>query len=98
MLKGMPLGAMKNFPYTLYEAELQVGDTVLLISDGLPEQKNSFGEMFDYSRVQKTFIEVGDHTPDEIIKHLTRAGENWMNGTQQEDDITMLVIKQGALV
>ncbi|MBM2842109.1 MAG: Serine phosphatase RsbU, regulator of sigma subunit, partial [Bacteroidetes bacterium] len=94
MLKGMPLGAMKNFPYTLYEAELQVGDTVLLVSDGLPEQKNSVGEMFDYARVQRTFGEVGDHTPDEIIKHLTSAGENWMNGAQQDDDITMLVIKQ----
>ncbi|MBM2841008.1 MAG: signal transduction histidine kinase, partial [Bacteroidetes bacterium] len=91
MLRGMPLGAMKNFPYTLYEAELQVGDTVLLVSDGLPEQKNSVGEMFDYSRVQRTFGEVGDSTPDEIIKHLTDAGENWMNGAQQDDDITMLV-------
>jgi len=98
MLKGMPLGAMKNFPYTLYEAELQVGDTVLLISDGLPEQKNSVGEMFDYARVQRTFGEVGDSTPDEIIEHITRAGESWMNGAQQDDDITMLVIKQGALV
>ena len=98
MLKGMPLGAMKNFPYTLYEAELQVGDTVLLISDGLPEQKNLVGEMFDYARVQRTFGEVGDYTPDEIIKHLTHAGESWMNGAQQDDDITMLVIKQGGSV
>jgi serine phosphatase RsbU (regulator of sigma subunit)/streptogramin lyase len=94
MLKGMPLGAMKNFPYTLHETELKNGDTILLLSDGLPEQKNVQGEMFDYSRVQEAFGEVGDNTPDAIIKHLVSAGENWMNGAQQDDDITMLVIKQ----
>jgi serine phosphatase RsbU (regulator of sigma subunit) len=47
MLKGMPLGAMKNFPYTLHETELKSGDTILLLSDGLPEQKNVQGAMFD---------------------------------------------------
>jgi serine phosphatase RsbU (regulator of sigma subunit) len=54
-LKGMPLGAMKNFPYALHETELESGDTLLLLSDGLPEQKNSAGEMFDYARVQSSF-------------------------------------------
>ena len=93
MLKGMPLGAMKNFPYTLHEAELQVGDTVLLLSDGLPEQKNASGEMFDYSRVQQIFGEVGSNTPDEIIRHLVSEGESWMNGVQQDDDITVLVMR-----
>ncbi len=96
MLKGMPLGAMKNFPYTLHEAELQIGDTVLLVTDGLPEQKNLAGEMFDYSRVQKAFGEVGDSTPDQIIRHLMSHGESWMNGAQQDDDITMLVIRHKA--
>ncbi|HCV44311.1 MAG TPA: hypothetical protein DGH68_12555, partial [Bacteroidetes bacterium] len=94
MLKGMPLGAMKNFPYTLHETELKSGDTILLLSDGLPEQKNVQGEMFDYGRVQKTFAEVGGNTPDDIIKHLVSSGDSWMNGVQQDDDITMLVIKQ----
>ncbi len=93
MLKGMPLGAMKNFPYALHETELKSGDTILLISDGLPEQKNDQGEMFDYSRVQQTFAEIGYGTPEDIIKHLVDAGESWMKGAQQEDDITMLVIK-----
>jgi ligand-binding sensor domain-containing protein/serine phosphatase RsbU (regulator of sigma subunit) len=94
MLKGMPLGAMKKFPYTLHEAELEGGDTILLLSDGLPEQKNFAGEMFDYSRVQEAFAQVGASTPDDIIKHLVSAGEAWMDGEPQGDDITMLVLKQ----
>ena len=94
LLKGMPLGAMKNFPYTLHETELQRGDTILLLTDGLPEQKNSAGEMFDYAKVQTMFAEVGASKPDDVIAHLMNAGESWMSGAVQDDDITMLVIKK----
>ena len=94
LLKGMPLGAMKNFPYALHEAELQQGDTLLLLTDGLPEQKNADEEMFDYVRVQNAFAEVGAQMPDEIIAHLARMGESWMGRAVQDDDITMMVIKK----
>jgi ligand-binding sensor domain-containing protein/serine phosphatase RsbU (regulator of sigma subunit) len=94
LLKGMPLGAMKNFPYALFESELQIGDTLLLLTDGLPEQKNTRDEMFDYARVQSAFADVATRPPEEIIAHLTQAGESWMAGAVQDDDITMLVIRK----
>jgi ligand-binding sensor domain-containing protein/serine phosphatase RsbU (regulator of sigma subunit) len=92
-LKGMPLGAMKKFPYVLHETSLESGDTLLLLSDGLPEQKNGAGEMFDYARVQAAFLEVATKPPDEIIAALVAEGESWMKGAVQEDDISMLVLK-----
>ena len=93
LLKGMPLGAMKNFPYLLHEASLERGDTLLLMTDGLPEQKNAAEEMFDYERVQKAFAEVATRTPDEIIDHLAQAGEAWMGGAVQDDDVTLMVVR-----
>jgi phosphoserine phosphatase RsbU/P len=84
---------MKNFPYNLHETQLEEGDTLLLLSDGLPEQKNSSGEMFDYARVQASFLEVASQTPDAIIAALVAEGESWMKGAVQEDDITMMVLK-----
>jgi len=93
LLKGMPLGAMKNFPYLLHEASLERGDTLLLMTDGLPEQKNAAEEMFDYERVQKVFAEVATRTPDEIIDHLAQAGEAWMGGAVQDDDVTLMVVR-----
>ena len=93
LLKGMPLGAMKNFPYSLHEMKLERGDTLLLLSDGLAEQKNARDEMFDYARIQSAFAEVGSRMPDDIIAHLVKAGESWMHGAIQDDDITLLVVK-----
>jgi len=93
LLKGMPLGAMKNFPYVVYEEELQPGDTVLLLSDGLPEQKNAAGEMFDYARVQDVLKEAASGSPETIIAHIWRTAEQWMHGAVQEDDITLLALR-----
>ena len=94
LLKGMPLGAMKNFPYLLHETEMHPGDTLLLLTDGLPEQKNAQEEMFDYARVEQVFREHVAEAPDEIIARLVREGESWMGETLQEDDITLMVIRR----
>jgi len=94
LLKGMPLGAMKNFPYLLHEADLAQGDAVLLLTDGLPEQKDAGGEMFDYARVQSTFAEVGTQSTQDIISRFVKEADGWMKGGSPDDDITLLVIKR----
>ncbi len=94
LLKGMPLGAMKNFPYALHEEDLRPGDAVLLLTDGLPEQKDASGEMFDYARVQSALAEVGGGSTDEILGRLVHDAEGWLKGASPDDDITMLVIKR----
>ena len=92
-MKGMPLGAMKNFPYAVHNTELQQGDTLVLLTDGLPEQKNGSGEMFDYSRVKSALTASGALPPKDIIDTLVRAGDSWMAGISQDDDITIMAIK-----
>jgi ligand-binding sensor domain-containing protein/serine phosphatase RsbU (regulator of sigma subunit) len=94
LLKGMPLGAMKNFPYTVHQTDLNPGDTLLLLTDGLPEQKNPRGEMFDYARIQSAITAGQGLGPDELVNALVQEGEQWMGGSLQEDDITILAIRR----
>ena len=93
IIKGMPLGAMRNASYNTVEMEIKSGDTILLLTDGLPEQMNPAEEMFDYSRVKKHFNEIIENSPNTIIEKLVEAGDSWMNGRVQDDDITFVVIK-----
>jgi sigma-B regulation protein RsbU (phosphoserine phosphatase) len=95
-LRGMPLGAMKNAPYGLHELTMEPGDTLLLLTDGLPEQKNTAGEMFNYERVIETLTAVFPARPQVVIEQLVRAGEAWMDGIALDDDITLLVIQKKA--
>lgn len=93
IIQGMPLGAMRNAMYKIAEKEIKTGDTILLITDGLPEQMNSNEEMFDYSRVKSHFSEIVENSPNKIIEKLVEAGDSWMNGRVQDDDITFVVIR-----
>ncbi len=93
VIQGMPLGAMRNFPYKVIEKEINSGDIILLLTDGLPEQMNLDEEMFDYSRVKSNFHSVASNHPEEIINHLVVAGDDWMNGRIQDDDISFVVIR-----
>ena len=93
LIQGMPLGAMRKFSYGIVEKELKSGDTLLLLTDGLPEQMNSKDDMFDYPRVKNYFNQIADSSPEEIINNLVNKADDWMNGTPQADDITFIVIK-----
>ena len=92
-IPGIPLGAIRNAEYTTTEKELKSGDTILLLSDGLPELMNHKEEMFDYPRVQEHFLANIDNSPDTIIEKLVAAGDKWMDGRNQDDDITLVIIR-----
>jgi ligand-binding sensor domain-containing protein/serine phosphatase RsbU (regulator of sigma subunit) len=95
-LKGMPLGAMRDAFYSIHEMAMEKGDTLLFLTDGLPELRNDSGEMFDYTRVHQAFAASIPAHPDQIIQNLVAAGDSWMHGAAQDDDITLLVIQKSA--
>jgi len=92
-MKGMPLGAMNDFPYSLKESHLEKGDTVLLLTDGLPELKNESNEMYGYDKTKTEFHSVGEKEPEEIVDHLKNSASQWVNGKEPDDDVTFVVIK-----
>jgi serine phosphatase RsbU (regulator of sigma subunit) len=93
MLKGMPLGALKNFPYEIIKTEISTGDTFLLLSDGLPELKNKSNNQYGYERVRESFGRTAEKQPEEIITYLKNEDSQWINDKEPDDDITFVVIK-----
>jgi len=93
ILKGMPLGAVRDFPYQIKTTELKSGDTLLLLSDGLPELFDSEKEMFGYDRVTTEYEKVASNNANEIIEHLKNVGTEWLKGNDPDDDVTFVVIK-----
>ena len=93
LLEGMPLGGFIGAERQEMSYELQSGDTILLMSDGLPEMLNPENEMLDYPKTKELFEEVADQSPKAIIDHLFKAGTLWADGEPQADDVTLVVIK-----
>jgi len=92
-IKGMPLGAVDKFPYSIRETELAAGDTLLLMSDGFPELFNEEKELFGYDRVQTEFHKVADRSPEQIIDRLKSSASDWAGDSDPNDDVTFVVIK-----
>ena len=92
-IPGMPLGYTTQFTYEEREVQLYSGDVVLLMSDGLIEQRNVEGEMLGFSRPQEFFRQVVDQPPDIICQHMAQKGEEWAAGRPQGDDITFIAFR-----
>ena len=93
LFKAMPLGTMEKFPYELKDTTLKAGDTILLMSDGLPELENAEGKMYGYKKIRNGFEDVAEKSPEDIISYLKNEGADWVNNADPDDDVTFVVIK-----
>ncbi len=93
LLSGMPLGAMMNYQYKIEKRKLMSGDVIFLLSDGLPELHNHKKHMYGYDRVKTELIKVGKKSPQKIVEHFEQSANEWLNGYEQDDDVTFVVIK-----
>ena len=91
-LAGMPLGGLA-FDYEEQRLDVEPGDTLLLMTDGLPELADAEGEPLGYPRVRSLFAELGHLPPAEIIAGLTRAAESWGGDQPPRDDVTLVAIR-----
>jgi hypothetical protein len=92
-LKGVPLGSPLRHPHESRILSLEPGDTLLLMSDGLPELRNLGGEELGYDRLSKVFREIGGQTPERIIEILHNTSREWRTKRSLHDDITCIVMK-----
>lgn len=92
-IKGMPLGAVDSFPYETIATELDYEDTVLLMTDGLPELFNKENESFGYERIKEILKQNAGCTVSEIVRNLFEAGESWRADHKQNDDITLAAFR-----
>ncbi len=91
-LKAPPLGALKSFDYRYDYINAEPGDTVLLLTDGLPELFNREKKMFGYDCVGECLKEVGTKGSEEIVSHLNKKADEWLNYKPRDDDMTFVVI------
>jgi len=90
-LRGLPPGM---FSTTEYETiQLQRGDSVIFLSDGVREPQNCAGDFFGMERVQEVCESLREKTPEEILGQLTEAVASYSCGRAQPDDRRAAVLR-----
>lgn len=93
VLKGLPLGGSANYPYKTKTLELEEGDILLMMSDGLSELFNPEREILGMKRIEEVLLNSADYSSSDIIQQLQQLAETWSAGEDAHDDITLMVLK-----
>jgi len=91
---GFPLGtsaALLHYPEETLE--LQHGDLLVLMSDGVIEAINEFGEMFGFERVKETIIAGPHSSAEHMLEHLKRHIAYFVGAMEPHDDLTIIVVQ-----
>lgn len=94
MNNGLPLGGLKDEEFPLDSRNFETGDVLVQISDGLPEAPNKNGDLFDYEKLKNLILASVQLPADEIINKLVNSVDEWMEGQNNQDDITLVVTKK----
>jgi sigma-B regulation protein RsbU (phosphoserine phosphatase) len=74
--------------------ELEPGDLLALVSDGIYECENARGEQFGAERVRRLIAERHEAPMAELAVELLRAVQEFAGGAAQADDMTMVLVKR----
>ena len=91
---GMALGVSIDFKHEEYSQFGWESETVIVIgTDGVSEARNSAGEQFGTDRMKEIILSHASEPAAYIQSALIQASQNFRDGTPQEDDMTLLVVK-----
>ncbi|RNC85446.1 MAG: hypothetical protein ED557_01330 [Balneola sp.] len=93
LLKAMPLGSSIDFPYKSLDVELETGDVFVLFSDGLMELFNRKREQLGMDRIKQRLSEISSQSSESILKELIALRDHWKGKVNQEDDVTIVILK-----
>jgi serine phosphatase RsbU (regulator of sigma subunit) len=94
LLEGLPLGSFKGETFSLVDFEFKQGDSLVFISDGLPEATNHTEHMLGYQAVQDCVEANGHQNANDQKQALLDLGSAWLGDLRNQDDITIVVVKK----
>ena len=90
---GFVIGGMPGMKYKDYELQLEPGAKLFLYTDGVTEATDNNNEMFGTDRLVEALNAACDTEPEEILPNVRGAIDDFVNGAEQFDDITMLCME-----
>ena len=94
MIGGLPLGSIKDETFVLENFGFETGDSLVFISDGLPEATNRSDEMLGYEAVYDCVRTNGEQGAEAQKQALLDLGSSWLGDIRNQDDITIVVVKK----
>ncbi len=90
---GLVVGGMEGLKYEEYEIQMEPGSKLFVYTDGIPEAADADNEMFGTERMLKALNEERNNSPEQIITGVRNSVAEFVNDTEQFDDMTMMCLE-----
>lgn len=90
--RNLPIAAMPDWEFMAQETVLSPGDMLFLYTDGLDEAEDACHQMFGKQRIKEHLQTMPRH-PGTVIERMKQAVSNFVDGSEQSDDLTMLALQ-----
>ena len=87
------VGAMEGMRFREHEFELKPGDSLFIYTDGVAEATNADNELFGSDRMLKALNKEPDAMPEQLLANVRDGIQEFVQGAEQFDDITMMSLK-----
>ncbi len=91
---GYPVGMLPDVEYDLKVTNIEIGEKLLLYSDGISECKNDAREEYGEGRILELVAGESAGPIDHLTALLEKDLRQWRGDKQYDDDISLLVIER----
>ncbi len=92
-VKGVAVGFLDSYKYKLGKLKMEKGDILFYYTDGISEAEDIQKNRFGVDRIKELMLENKEKGVEEIKGEVLKRVNEFMNGNEQVDDITFVVIK-----
>jgi sigma-B regulation protein RsbU (phosphoserine phosphatase) len=93
---GMVLGPSRDAAYSRGFVTLDVGDVLVLYTDGIVEATDARDQEFGIERLKRVVAQNRDCTAEEIVTAILQQVSVFTRGAVPQDDRTLLVLRRGS--
>jgi sigma-B regulation protein RsbU (phosphoserine phosphatase) len=91
--RNLPIGIVHKNDIVLNRLRLIPGDILFIPTDGLMEQENPDGVLYNQQQVENVFRSSSDLPLDNLFNHLMEDFNTFRKGRHLHDDVTAMMLK-----
>ena len=94
---GPPLAVLEEYPYAAVSCQLERGETLVLVTDGLAEARDPRGELYGRARLEAVLTGLAPAgaagTAAAVGEALRVDVSRWVAGAEPADDLAILILR-----
>ena len=91
---GPPLGAVEDFRFPIDHDRIELGEVLLLFTDGITEAENADHRLYSSDRLAKALATAAVVDAQHVVAAVIDDVVRFVGGAEQADDMTLLALRR----